>query len=126
MSKLLEVQQFVRNCLDNPQELNRFECVLEGVQQKVEEKFSSEGFIVVVAIDCYENWNGWSGDSQWPIPCILGGNPEDAFLATPYGRLWKGAQGEARMSLAKFLSEQPITTRELGDCTLIYLGEIQD
>lgn len=125
MSKFLEVQQFVRNCLDNPQELNRFECVLEGVQQKVEEKFVAEGFIVVVATGCYENWNGWSGDSQWPIPCILGGSPEDAFLATPFGRLWKGAQGEARVSLAKFLAEQPINLRELGSVTLIYLGEIQ-
>lgn len=125
MSKFLEVQQFVRNCLANPQELNRFECVLDGVQQKIAEKFSSESFIVVVAAGCYEGWSGWSGDNQWPIPCPQGGSPEDAFLAVPFDQLWEGAQGEARVSLAKFLAEQSINFRELGSCTLIYLGEIQ-
>ena len=126
MINLTEVEQFIRSAFQNPLLLPQDVCVMEGVQQRINEWFGYEcGIILTFTTESLESWSEFSGDNDYPIKCPLGGEADDCFHSTPTRRLWAGAQGQARFQLSQHLATQPIGSVVAGDVTFMLIGGSQ-
>ena len=127
MINLPEVEQFIQSAFQNPLLLPKDVCVMEGVQQRINERFGYDcNIILVTTIDALESWSEFSGDNIYPIKCPLGGEADDCFHNTPTRRLWAGAQGQARFQLSQHLAAHPIGSVVVGGVTFMYIGGDND